>query len=230
MLLVISLGTAAYWYDAPLLPLLSMTVGAGLYHLAVSLSPGPGRRFRPAPGFFTILFLVAILTPPLVNAVDRALHNGEVGNDEKYGVCMEAVEKKFPDMHNYQVLHQGYNAVIVFYTEMRAFTQGANAQWIEHTRDLPTVDTVLTCQGYQIDSLQLRFTCDTLWEKEGCYLVSVRAKRFRQAPAPAGNALSPQAVSTSDPNDNPTWKSSNYSPIIPERRESGWTFPFPIRN
>lgn len=181
-LLILSFGTAAHWYDAITLPLLAMIVGMGLNHLSLSFSPGPGRRTRPAPSLFSLLFFLAILLPPLVGAFTRSLHNGEIWQDEKYGVAMDMAEKKVPSLDHYTVAHQGYNAVALFYVEQRKYEGKTHPILTDNFKELKRGDTLLTCQDWIVDSLLLKNHCDTLWSRDGCSVVVVRGRRISNQP------------------------------------------------
>ncbi|MDX2245150.1 MAG: glycosyltransferase family 39 protein [Bacteroidia bacterium] len=173
-LMVISLSqTKLEWYDASLYPLMAMPVGYALYRLYEG-----GKSFLPdtarlTPVLWAVLFVFAFFFTPGVAVMKKVYQPHDIDYPgERYGYLIKQVEKQFPDLKKYTILHEGHSTHALFY-QLTRNDKGFDISRLHTTTDTKAGDIIMACQPEVIRYLKEHFQLRPISGKEGCELLEL---------------------------------------------------------
>jgi hypothetical protein len=167
-LLVISVGTKNFWYDAPLFPIAAMFLGLLIRALALRLQ---NRYWRWG---ILLLFVSGIVFPGYASAIRHAMavDGNKAGEVESLNYYLKE-EKQLPV--KFTVLFEAHASSLYFYREMlkgRSEIQVLKLYDMQHREALRAGDTVLMTT--QVRSVLNDLKMEVIQERPGCAMVIVK--------------------------------------------------------
>lgn len=162
------------WYAAPLLPLLSMPIGIGLYLLYHSII-----HSLNVTRWYTRYLLLSVLTIALFAfpyvKTTRAVTHVSDSIMEKYGYFMKELKASKPNQKKYSIMHQGWNSHIHFYLEVFNVIDGYQIERKYSPTELRVGERVLTCQESTLGWIAEHFNYEVIDSLRGCSYIRLSA-------------------------------------------------------
>lgn len=174
--LVISSGTAAFWYDAPLYPLMALVTGLGM---GIMLDAGLEKLAGLKKTAGMILILFALFAFPYRSLIAHIWRQSETPANELYGTALKKICGDLPKGTRLYIMSRGYNASVTFYKLQQRFTDGLELIQVDQPvfagKKLKMGSHCLSCEEYPWEEAPETFAFDTLGNFQSCYLLKVKS-------------------------------------------------------
>jgi 4-amino-4-deoxy-L-arabinose transferase-like glycosyltransferase/uncharacterized surface protein with fasciclin (FAS1) repeats len=165
--------TKMQWYAAPLLPLLSMIVGAGLSDLYAHIGKALAVRSTSVRLVLGACFVAAVFLPPYARTVSSIRR--ETGDASAlYGDYMKKIARSADRPAAFAVLHQGMGPHIYYYARRLGITDGIAIERIFSPTQLDAGEVVMTCQSGNVEWIGEHFDYEVLDTGRGCSMLRIR--------------------------------------------------------
>lgn len=179
-------ATKLYWYKSPVLPLLGMLIGAGLYHAGLRVLTSFRNKLGPA---LMIITLLGVYTVPASLISYRSLHPRRYQETTQARAAFREFMRRGDVEPPYSVLIGDYHPNARFYVE-RLRTQGKDVTLKRYKRLRPFLsldiqpkdvfrvgERVVVCASGTWEHLFDRYRMKVITADQRCKLVELKAER-----------------------------------------------------
>ncbi len=156
--IIISFGTKGLWYDAPLFPLLSIWIGAGIYIIYDFLVKTLKLKTKILQIFLFLILSGSIIYIPYTKILKRTYNPEEYPWDiELFQICYflkDAIENE-NDLNNLAIAYDGYHSHILFYMNILNL-ENRNIYFIDYNT-LDINDVVIASQTEVKDYIESNY-------------------------------------------------------------------------
>jgi hypothetical protein len=182
--IVISNGTRNEWYDAPLLPLLSLIIGIGMYQVLQRLKQIWPWSARHQEWVTAVVLSLLIFSVPYSRTMQHEVLHPYIDQESSlYGDFMERLSAKYPKMKAYFLYSVCTSSSAHFYLkvynekrgyQIRNCTPCEDIADCQHDQAQPG-DSVAVCNHRFHAQLVEKFHVDTLYTEGSCYLIRLNS-------------------------------------------------------
>ncbi|MCX5752616.1 MAG: hypothetical protein NTW97_03085, partial [Candidatus Krumholzibacteria bacterium] len=176
--------TKMQWYAAPLLPLLSIIVGAGLSDIYAHVRKALALHGGGARLVFGTCFVAAIFCVPYAKTIG-SIRNEADDASARYGDFMKKIASSKDRPGSFSVMHQGWSPQIYFYAQRLAEAEGIAITRKFSPTQLRIGEVVMTCQSGSLEWIREHFDYEVLDSYEDCSMIRIRSvKRGESGESP----------------------------------------------
>jgi 4-amino-4-deoxy-L-arabinose transferase-like glycosyltransferase len=165
--------TKMQWYAAPLLPLLSIIVGAGLSDIYAYIRKALALHNRSARIVLGACFVVAIFLLPYARTIN-SIRNEADDASALYGDFMKKIANSKSRPGSFSVMHQGWSPYIYYYAQQLAETKDIAITRKFSPAQLRVGEVVVTCQNGNLEWIREHFDCEVLDSYKECSMIRIR--------------------------------------------------------
>ena len=169
-LIVISTAqTKLEWYDASLYPIMAILVGYSLYRIYQGIIHYLKLKTGIYRWIYTIAFFAFVFILPYKNIIEKVYHPKDIDYPgERYGLLIEQVKKKFPDLKEFTIQYDGFSTHILFYQLTNNNHRGYKISRIDKPEEAFVGMTVMACEPRDVKYFEENFEVEPISGKEGC--------------------------------------------------------------